>query len=66
MDGKFLWLSNYLETLSSDIDLDVMGEYLSGLLCLSGDENLCEEVEDLLSAYMASFFYAKHWFIIYL
>ncbi|CAH8867137.1 unnamed protein product [Trichobilharzia szidati] len=49
------WIAVYLRELSEDIDAEVIGEYISGLLTVSHDQSgtLCEEVQELLSAYLS-------------
>nr|CAH8867582.1 unnamed protein product [Trichobilharzia regenti] len=49
------WIAAFLRELSEDIDAEVVGEYISGLLTVSHDQSgtLSEEIQELLSAYLS-------------
>ncbi|CAH8551105.1 unnamed protein product [Schistosoma turkestanicum] len=49
------WVANFLKDLSEDIDADVVGEYICGIINVShGSSESHSEIAELLSAYLPS------------
>lgn len=53
-DEDMVWLKNYLEQLSDDVDGDVLTEYIAGVICDTtlSKTDIYAEVESILSAYL--------------
>lgn len=53
---QFDWVATFLTDLSKDIDAEVVGEYICGILNVShGSSESRSEIAELLSAYLVSY-----------